>query len=462
MVRIEADFLKGIEGLKKIVGKVDNEFSGFAYDSRLVKGGELFFAFKTEKNDGNNFVASALKRGAKGYIGQIENIDLNENQTAIIVKDTFEFLYKIAKKILDKSSARVIALTGSAGKTTTKEFLASLFNHYYKIYKTPKNFNSDIGVPLGVLEAFEKDTEVAIFELGANRFGEIEKNSLLIRPDVAVILNVLRSHLEKLGSVEGVVKAKKEIFSGLKENGKILLNYDNEYTRKIGKDFNNLTYFGFSEKADFKFIVLKRNLLNGSLIKFESNGESEVFKVNLFLKTHIENFAAAVSLAKAAGLELSKIKEVCSSLKPYTHRGRIIRKDEALILDDSYNSNPDALKLVINDFSTLKGKKVVVIGEILELGEKSPMIHKELAEFFRSIKGEIDKIYFIKGDMIYPYEILKNDDFWKEKVFFYDSYKEFRERFFSILKERVSVLIKGSHGTNLYKLVEEVENEVKE
>ncbi len=462
MVRIGVDFLRDIEGLKRIIGKGDNEFSSFAYDSRLIKGGELFFAFETEKNDGNNFVASALKNGAKGYVGQIENIDLNGNQTAIIVENTFEFLYKIAKKILDNSSAKVIALTGSAGKTTTKEFLASLFSHYYKTYKTPKNFNSDIGVPLGILEAFEKDTEIAIFELGANRFGEIKKNSLLVRPDVAAILNVLRTHLEKLGSVEGVVRAKKEIFSGLKENGKILLNYDNGYTREIGKDFNNPMYFGFSEKADFRFTVLNRDLLNGSSIKFESDGESEVFKVNLFLKTHIENFAAAVSLARAADLELSKIKEVCSSLKPYTHRGRIIRKGEALILDDSYNSNPEALRLVINDFSTLQGKKVAVIGEILELGDKSELIHKELAEFFKGIKGGIDIIYFIKGNMIYPYEILKKDEYWKERVFFYDSYKEFKERFFSILKEKVSVLVKGSHGTNLYKLVEEVEDGIKE
>ncbi len=461
MVKLKVDFLNDVRGLKKIIGSRENTFDSFIYDSRLVKGGELFFAFKTEKNDGNRFIESALKRGAKGYIGQIE-VELGEGQTGIIVEDTHEFLYEIAKKIIEKSSAKIIALTGSAGKTTTKEFLAKIMEGFYKTYKTPGNFNSEIGVPLGIIEAFEENTEMAVFELGTNKFGEIEKNSLLIKPDVAAILNIFSTHLEKLGSLEGVMKAKSEIFAGLKKDGKILLNYDNEHTRKIGAELRKAIYFGFSRDADYRFEVLDRSIKGGSILKFEYSGRSEVFKLELFLKTHINNFAAALSMAFAAGLELKKIKERVSYLKPYVHRGEILNIGKAFILDDSYNSNPDALKVILDDFKDIKGKKIAIIGEILELGSNSRKIHEGIADYLKPLKDRLERIYFIQGDTIYPYEILKEDENWKEKVFFYDSSKEFRERFLSLLKDDVSILVKGSHGTNLYKLIEEVSDGFKE
>lgn len=457
MVKLSVDFLKRIKGVKKIIGSRENEFSSFAYDSRLIKGGELFFAFKTDKNDGNNYIESALKKGAKGYIGQKE-IQIENGFTGIIVDDTHEFLYNVAKEILRKSSAKVIALTGSAGKTTTKEFLAFILEGFYKTFKTPKNFNSDIGVPLGILEKFEEETEVAVFELGTNRFGEIEKNSLMIKPDIAAILNILRTHLEKLGTVEGVIRAKEEIFAGLKKDGKILLNFDNEFTKKIGDRYREKIFFGMSEGANFRFNIIKRDLLNGTRLAFTDGKEREIFQSNIFLSTHIENLIAAISLAKALGLKSKKIMERVKLLKPYIHRGEIIKINNSLILDDSYNSNPDALKLILNDFKLIKGKKIIIVGEILELGEKSVQIHKEVASYFEELKDKVDRIYFVQGDMIYPYQILREKKEWSERVFFYDSYKEFRERFLSLLNEDVSILIKGSHGTNLYKLVEEVKD----
>ena len=460
MVKLSVNFLERIEGVKKIIGNIENEFSSFAYDSRLIKGGELFFAFKTDKNDGNNYIESALKKGAKGYIGQKE-IQFENEFTGIIVDNTYDFLYSIAKEILRQSSAKVIALTGSAGKTTTKEFLAFILEGFYKTFKTPRNFNSDIGVPLSILERFENETEVAVFELGTNRFGEIEKNSLMIKPDIAAILNILRTHLEKLGTVEGVIRAKEEIFAGLKKDGKILLNIDNEFTKKIGDKYQNKIFYGTSEKSNFRFKIIKRDLLNGTRLAFTGGKESEIFQSNVFLSTHVENLIAAVSLAKALGLESEKIGERVKVLKPYIHRGEIIKINNALILDDSYNSNPDALKLILNDFKLIKGKKIVIVGEMLELGEKSVQIHREIASYFKTLKDKIKKIYFIQGNMIYPYEILKEDKGWAERVFFYDSYKEFRERFFSLLNENGSILIKGSHGTNLYKLIEEVKDGIK-
>ncbi len=460
MVKLSVDFLKRIEGVKKIIGNIENEFSSFAFDSRLIKGGELFFAFKTDKNDGNNYIESALKNGAKGYVGQKE-IQLVNGFTGIIVDNTHEFLYGIAKEILRQSSAKVIALTGSAGKTTTKEFLSFILEDFYKTFKTPGNFNSDIGVPLGILEKFEEGTEVAVFELGTNRFGEIEKNSLMIGPDIAAILNILRTHLEKLGSVEGVIRAKEEIFAGLKKDGKILLNIDNEFTKKIGDRYQNKIFYGISEGANFSFKIIKRDLLNGTRLAFTDGNESEIFQSNIFLSTHIENLIAAISLAKALGLKSEKIKERVKVLRPYIHRGEIIKINNSLILDDSYNSNPDALKLILNDFKLIEGKKIIIVGEILELGEKSVQIHKEIASYLKKLKDKTEKIYFVQGNMIYPYEILRKDKEWTERVFFYDSYKEFRERFFSLLKENVSILIKGSHGTNLFKLVEEAKDGIK-
>jgi UDP-N-acetylmuramoyl-tripeptide--D-alanyl-D-alanine ligase len=455
MVKIKVDFLNNIKGLKKIIGNRENIFSLFGYDSRLTEKGELFFAFKTDKNDGNNYIKNALKNGAMGYIGQIEIENLKPEKTGIIVENTFEFLYEITKKFMAASSARIIALTGSAGKTTTKEFLYEILKNKGEVFKTPKNFNSDIGVPLSILSCFKDDTEIAIFELGANRFGEISKNSLLVKPDIAAILNVLNTHLEKLNNLEGVLKAKLEIFDGLKPGGLAVLNYDNDYTRKAGDRFKNKIFFGQDSNSDIIFEIIKQDI-SGSIIKLDYKGMGREFKTNLFLSTHIKNFAAASSLSIAYGCDFNDIEKSLKNIKPQKHRGKIIKFKDSFILDDSYNSNPDALKLLLGDFNRIDGDKTIVLGEIFELGDKSKENHLGLAEIIKKYK--FDKVYFIKGDMIYPFEELKKDLYYQDKVFFYDSASEFKERFFSFVGEKTNIMIKGSHGTELYKLVEELEN----
>ncbi len=455
MVKIKVDFLQDIKGLKKMIGNRENVFSVFGYDSRLTENGELFFAFKTDKNDGNDYIKNALKKGAIGYIGQKEIENLKPEKTGIIVENTFEFLYEIAKKIIRTSSSKIIALTGSAGKTTTKEFLYEILKHKGKLFKTRSNFNSDIGVPLGILSDFEKDTEIAIFELGTNRFGEISKNSLLIRPDIAAILNVLNTHLEKLINLEGVLKAKLEIFDGLKPDGIAVLNYDNLYTKKAGDRFKNRIFFGQNQGADFIFKTINKDF-SGSIVKLAYKGVERELKTNLFLSTHINNLAAASALAMAFGCNFDDIEKGLKDIKPQKHRGQIIRYKNSFILDDSYNSNPDALKLLLDDFAKTEGTKTIILGEILELGGKSKEKHLELVEIIK--KYGFDKIYLIRGDMVYPFEELKKDSYYQDKVYFYDSFSEFKERFFSFVGERTNILIKGSHGTELYKLVEELEN----
>ncbi len=455
MVEIKTDFLKSIKGFKKFIGNNNNSFSSFGYDSRMIKEGELFFAFKTNKNDGNDYIAEAIRKGAKGYIGQKEVNNLRPWQTGIIVEDTFKFLYEMAKNIIDSSKAKIIALTGSAGKTSTKEFLYEILKYRGKTFKTPKNYNSDIGVPLSIISGFEKDTEIAIFELGTNRYGEIKDNSLLIKPDIAAILNVLNTHLEFLTNLEGVLKVKTEIFAGLKPNGIAVLNYDNDYTRKAGDAHLRKLFFGEKEGADIKFDIIKQDI-GGSIIKLNYKGESIKINTKLFLTTHIKNLIAASSLAIAYGCDFESIQKGIKDIKPQKHRGQIIKHNNCFILDDSYNSNYDAVKLILDDFAKIQGKKIVILGEIFEMGEKSKDIHLKLAEIIK--KYRFDIVYLIRGDISYTFEELKKEKFYRDRVYFYDSVSDFKERFFSLIKESSNILIKGSHGTGLYKLTEELNN----
>ncbi len=453
-MKIKVRELKRINGFKKLVGREDLEFTEFAYDSRKINGGEFFLAFKTEKNDGNNFIVDALKKGASGYIGQKE-VEIS-GKTGIIVDDTLAFLRNVFRHYILKTSGKKVAITGSTGKTTTKEFTAKLLSLKGKVFKNPKNFNSDIGVPIGFLNSFKGDEDFFVFELGMTEFGEIEENSKIIEPHVASVLNVYPVHLERMKSIENIAMAKSEIFSGLKAEGIAILNYDNKYTKTMAEGKKRL-FFSTKEKKDFFGRIIKRN---DAGIEFEIENErfTKRFKLKTIFTFHFLNFLSALAISSPF-LNIDEIDEefVYENFLPYRHRGEILKVEKAVIVDDSYNSNPEALKLAIEDFSKVEGKKVFVLGDMYELGDESSFYHKKLADWL--YKRNIFELHLIGDDIKHTYdELQRRKGSINFKIFYYKDLNEFKNEFVKMLRKEAFFLFKASNGVGLWKLLEEVKD----
>lgn len=453
MVNRDLSFFETLSGVKIVHGNRDQSFSRYAYDSRRIEGGELFLAFATEKNDGNRYIEEALRKGASGYVGQREIPGLRPEKTALIVEDTWNFLLDGARKAMEASQAKIVALTGSCGKTTTKEMTSRFLGRGRRIFSTPGSFNSAMGVPLSILEGWKGDEEVGVFELGANGYGEIARNSRLLRPHVAALLNVHPVHVEFFRDEEGVLAAKKEILKGLREEGTALFNGDDPYTLKAAKEYSGRKIlFGTGEEAEIRGRILRRDGESMD-VQIRWNGKSRAFTLPFFLTSHFLNFLSAASLAIAFGEAPERIEEAVSGLVPVSHRGEIRKIRRAKVLDDSYNANADAFRMVLGDFAELPGRKIVVAGEMLELGEKSEGEHLRVAE--KILEERFDGVYLVQGQAFRIYERLREDPWYRERVFYYDQAKEFKERFGRLLEEEQTVLVKGSFGTQLWKLVEE-------
>ncbi len=450
---IKSEELKGIKGFIKIVGKKENDFSSFAFDSRLIQGDELFFAFKTERNDGNNYIESALEKGARGYVGQREV--LLPDKTGIIVENTFDFLKNLFFYAINRFNSKRIAITGSSGKTTTKEFVSKLLEKEFKVFKSPKNYNSDIGAPLGFLNSAKGDEEVLVFELGMTRFNEIKDNSKIIEPDIASVTNVFPVHLEQLETIENIAKAKSEIFEGLKSSGVAVLNEDNEYVKQMAVDRKRVFFSVKNENSDFYGTILKREK-DGLEILIKKGSRKKIFRLKTIFTHLFYNFLNAISIVDSfIPFEEFSSEYVYGNLNPFLHRGEIFKVKRATIFDDSYNSNPEALKLSLSDFLSLEGEKILVIGDMKELGKDSKKFHREIGEFLAG--REFSEVHLVGKEVRETEKALSKAG---KKVFYYEDYAEFREKvFFELLERNVLIFLKGSNGVGLWKLSQEVRND---
>jgi len=384
------EIIEAIKG-KLVYGRPEGTFSGVSADSRSIKPGELFIALTGENFDGHGFVEKAIEKGACGAIvsGQWSVAGGQQKLLTgfiIEVDDTLKALGDIAMLWREKHQILVVAITGSNGKTTTKEMAALILSQKFRVLKTEGNLNNLIGLPLTVLN-IDDSHDVAVLELGMNSFGEIARLSEICKPDIALITNVGSGHLEGLGSIEGVAKAKGEILEGLKAGGTFVFNADDSYIREIAKGWKgNLVSFGIdSPGADVKTLLTDYSCCYGSGVAISMHLKEKTLSAKLMgLGLHnVYNATAAAAVGVAMGIGLEEIRKGLEEWRPFRGRFELHRLDCGVnLIDDTYNANPNSVAMALKTLADVKGagRGIAVLGDMLELGAYAEEAHYEIGK----------------------------------------------------------------------------------
>ncbi len=384
--------------LKKILGKTKLvNFNGLSTDTRKIQKDNLFLAIKGKNEDGNKFLNEALKKGAGCVVAKSKK---KNNKKIIKIEDTIGFLNKFAKLKRQFSLAKIIAVTGSAGKTSLKNLISDLLKSIDSTYSSPKSFNNHLGVPIS-LSNLGFENRFGIFEVGMSKAGEIKNLTKLIKPNIGIITNIGEAHIENFKNIIGIAKAKSEIIENVQPGGTIVLNRDDKFFNFLSQKalFNKLKIISFGKHKESN-IRLKKIVETSSLSKIFINiyNKEVCLQIN---DLNIYNVLATLAVLKELKINISKIKEKIKKLGSPKGRGKkyfIKRYNKKFkFIDESYNANPLSVKNAINKFSSIKKnkfKKYLILGDMLELGTKSNKFHKDLSKVINN--SDIDKV-FIKG-----------------------------------------------------------------
>ena len=364
----------------------DVEFLGAGNDTRGLQPGQLFIVLQGAR-DGHDFIPMAMERGAAGVLCSRRVGDY----PAIYVDDPRIALGQIAREELKRIGAKVVAVTGSVGKSTTKEMVAAVLEQAYVTSKTPANHNNDIGMPMAVL-AMPENTEAAVLEMGMNHFGEISYLSHIARPDVAVIVNIGTAHIEFLGTQEGIRQAKMEIVSGMPPTGKLLLNGDDLLLRNLDYEpQQRITYFGASEGCAVRALDVVQD---GDCLCFRVEAGKLTFPVRMLLEG--EHYVADALAAVAAGLKMGVLPEQIQAglaqFRNISGRQEILQVRGMTVIKDCYNAGPESMAAALNVLGKKPGRRIAVLGDMLELGDCTQ------AEHYR-----VGRIAAEKADYVFAY-----------------------------------------------------------
>jgi UDP-N-acetylmuramoyl-tripeptide--D-alanyl-D-alanine ligase len=370
---------------------------GYSIDSRTVSPGELFFAVKGERLDGHDFVDAALERGAISAVIRKDQLHrFSGNIKLLPVDDTLIALQTLATAVRKLWGKSLIGVTGSAGKTTTKEAIAHVLASKFRVLKSEGNFNNHFGLPLMLLK-LEPEHDLAVIEMGMSHAGEIRALARIAHPDIGVVTNVAPVHLEFFDSLAGIARAKYELIESLPSNGTAVLNADDEYVSQFGRDFKGrVLKFGTAIGADVRAENVQSKGAEGSEFDVVVAGTREHARFPLVGEHNVLNALAAVSVSVACSIKASEAVAALATLKPADKRGQVLQLGNITVINDCYNSNPKALKAMVDALSAMKAaRRIVVAGEMLELGPAGEALHRESG----SLMGEkkIDVLIGVRG-----------------------------------------------------------------
>ena len=378
---------------------------GYSIDSRTIRRGELFFAVKGEKMDGHDFVAQSIQKGAIGAVvgrERLSSAEWQDRTTAaqqsklIVVDDTLEALQLVAKSVRNLWARPLIGVTGSAGKTTTKEAIAHVLATRFRVHKSEGNFNNHFGLPL-ILLKLEPEHDIAVVELGMSHLGEITALAQIAQPNTGVVTNVAPVHLEFFSSIAEIARAKYELVESLPADGTAVLNGDDEYVSQFGREFKGkVISYGFAPTCTVRAEKWESAGEAGSVFDVVVRDRRERVSLPLVGKHNAYNALAAIAVGLEHGVALAESSAALARLSPADKRGQVVRIGNITVINDCYNSNPKALAAMVDALAEMPAKRrIVVAGEMLELGPKGEEMHRNAGEYIAAKK--IDVLIGVQG-----------------------------------------------------------------
>ncbi|MCH4286087.1 UDP-N-acetylmuramoyl-tripeptide--D-alanyl-D-alanine ligase [Eubacterium sp. AF05-24] len=442
---LDADYIENAD--------IEEKVYGVCIDSRKVVEGNLYIPIHGVNNNGHDYVRQAIDNGAKAVLWERNEPNPPQDVVVILVEDTTAALQKLAESYRHQLDMKVIGITGSNGKTSTKDILAGILSQHYVTQKTMGNFNNEIGVPLTLLSLSE-NVEAAVVEMGMENLGELSFLTNMVKPDIAIITNVGCAHLENLGSMENIAKAKVEIVEGLNDHGLFIYNGDHKLLddavkAKMIPGTIRIKTFGKEQPCD-GFVDHIRQDETG--VSFSLNTE-HVYHLDMIGKHNACNAAAAILAAKALGLSDEEIQRGLHSIEKTGLRNELVRIKQALILNDSYKSNPNSALAAMDTMEEFDyDYKIAVLGDMLELGDTSDMIHYTLGKDL--VAYQVNEVLTI-GEMA-RYIAQGARDHTQAHVQQFETKEELLAYLLPYLDKNCMILVKGSRGMKLDEVVEEL------
>jgi len=430
----------------------------FSKDTRTIQCGEVYLGIAGETYDGNDFYELALEKGASCCIlDHFSPQNFNQakygDRTIIVVDDTIQALQDLAAYKRTLVDIPVVAVTGSVGKTSTKDMIASVLSQKYNVLKTPGNLNGQIGMPLSILHL--KDEEVMVLEMGMNDFGHIERLTRVAKPTIGVITNIGTAHIGILGSRENILKAKLEILHGMKAGRQLVINYDNDLLSKLDLPDYEIHTCGIHSDSEYQGGEIEIHISSSDyVVKYHQQQEN--IQLPVMGEAFVMNSLLAVAVGDLLGLTSQEIKKGLEEFEMVGNRMEIVSlKDKMILINDSYNSNLEALKSVLGVLAKYPGKrKIAVLGDVLEMNEFAESIHEQIGMI--PALQLADAIFLAGENAIYIQDGAIKQGFDPNKIFYFQTNEALEQALFQYLEPEDTILVKSSKGMKFSEIADKI------
>ena len=439
------EVLEATSGTIIIEGKT--KFNKLSIDTRKIEEDNIYLAIRGERFNGNEFVLDAFDKGASIAIVDEILFDINEFDklgTVIKVENSEKALLDLASFYRKKLGIKIVGVTGSCGKTSTKDLIAAFLSYKYKVFKTKGNFNNQIGLPLMILE-LDSSYDIAVLEMGMSNIGEIDVLAKCARPDIAVITNIGLSHIENLKTQENIFKAKCEIFNYFNESNTLIINGEDDNLLKINDKCFEIVRIGYNHEYDvyaFNIILKEEN----TFFEVKVKGEEFKFEIPMPGKHNILNSMLAIAVARNLNVSFLEMEKGIKNLEATSMRLQVIKKKKFTIINDCYNASPDSMKSSIDVLNSYKtGRKIAILGTMNELGDESINAHTEVGYY---AKDKVDLLIAIG-----KYKNYYKKGFELNNIITYENKEDFISSSKTIVKENDVILVKASRGMKFEEIV---------